>query len=376
MDPVTHTLIGVGIANAFFRRRVGPAAVPVLILASNLPDVDALVHVTGSPAAVLLRRTFGHSLFTIPAWCALLAILLERRYAHVGRRPLFGMCLLGAGVHVFFDLVNSFGVVLLWPFSGWRPELAILFIIDLVLAGLLLLPLVACLPRRMRGRLEPVSRIGVACAAAYVVLCGAARGRAGAVLEGEAGAREAPAFTYVFPEPFGPQRWRGVAREDGLYRVYLVRPLAGTAELRSVVGTQPQEPDVRRVRASPLGSRLEWFFKAPVWKSDGSGNVRVYDLRFAPLVVERRPVFEYAFRVHPEGRVEPLGWAPAEVRPETYRGGPARPGGGQSAVPPPSTASTAPVMNEESSVARNSAARAISSGVPMRPSGRLAASAR
>ena len=44
----------------------------------------------------------------------------------------------------------------------------------------------------------------------------------------------------------------------------------------------------------------------------------------------------------------------------------------QSAVPPPSTTSVAPVMNDESSEARKSTALAISSGVPTRPKGRFA----
>src|SRR6266480_2328970 len=47
-----------------------------------------------------------------------------------------------------------------------------------------------------------------------------------------------------------------------------------------------------------------------------------------------------------------------------------------SADPPPSTTSAAPVIKEESSDARNSAAFAISSAVPIRPSGRLAQPAR
>src|SRR6266852_5409988 len=46
------------------------------------------------------------------------------------------------------------------------------------------------------------------------------------------------------------------------------------------------------------------------------------------------------------------------------------------ASPPPSTTSAVPVTNEDASLARYSAACAISSGVPTRPSGRLAASAR
>ena len=48
----------------------------------------------------------------------------------------------------------------------------------------------------------------------------------------------------------------------------------------------------------------------------------------------------------------------------------------QSAMPPPSTTSAAPVMKEESSEARNNAAFAISSVVPIRPKGRLAHPAR
>src|SRR6185369_7036007 len=44
----------------------------------------------------------------------------------------------------------------------------------------------------------------------------------------------------------------------------------------------------------------------------------------------------------------------------------------QSAVPPPSTTSAAPVMKDESSQARNSTALAISSAVPTLPSGRFA----
>src|SRR5439155_26098956 len=47
----------------------------------------------------------------------------------------------------------------------------------------------------------------------------------------------------------------------------------------------------------------------------------------------------------------------------------------QPAVPPPSTASTAPVIYAESSLARNKTLRATSSADPIRPSGRSAPSA-
>src|SRR5207249_11043357 len=118
MDPVTHTLVGVTLGNAFFRRRVGKEAVPILAVASNLPDVDGAAMLLGSPAGVVFRRTFGHSLFLLPLWSLLLALLLRRFYPRVRLPSLFGLTLLGAAIHLYFDLINSFGVVLLWPFSA------------------------------------------------------------------------------------------------------------------------------------------------------------------------------------------------------------------------------------------------------------------
>jgi membrane-bound metal-dependent hydrolase YbcI (DUF457 family) len=316
VDPLTHTLAGVGLAQAFFRKRLGPRAVPILALASNLPDVDVAVHFTLDPTAVLLRRTFGHSIFLLPLWAALLAWLFRRRHRDLSWRLLFGVCLLGAVVHVFFDLVNSFGVVLLWPFSDARPELAIIFIIDFILTGLLLAPLLVCAPRALRGRLPALSRLSLAAVGAYVVFCGALRFVAGRELSREleresaaAGRLEAAVaerpppieFSYVFPEPLGPHRWRGVARRGGEYGVYLIRPLSGGIERRKAVRTDAGHPRVEAARATRLGRRLERFFKAPVWRLEGDSEVSVGDLRFRPLALEREAVFVYVFEVGDDG---------------------------------------------------------------------------
>ena len=169
MDSVTHTLVGVGMANAFFRRRIGPPAVTILALASNLPDIDAIMHLSGDPTAVLLRRTFGPSIFTVPIWSLVLAIILKRFYPKIKLMTLFGLVLLGASIHLFFDLVNSFGIVLLWPFHDWRPELAVIFIIDLFLTGILAVPLLLYLIPSMRRQLELLSRIALVCSLAYVI---------------------------------------------------------------------------------------------------------------------------------------------------------------------------------------------------------------
>ena len=310
MDSVTHTLVGVGMANAFFKRRIGAPAVTILALASNLPDIDAIAHLSGDPTSILLRRTFGHSIFTVPIWSLVLAIILKRFYPKIKLMTLFGLVLLGASIHLFFDLVNSFGVVLLWPFYDWRPELAVIFIIDLLLTGILAVPLLLYLIPSMRRQLELLSRIALVCSLAYVIFCGANRIMARQALATEIDyQRNIPEFVYVFPEPLGPHRWRGVMRYGDTYKVYLIYSLSGRIELKDEVETKKDNPYVIRVKDTDLGRRLVWFFKAPVWGIE-RGNpteVNVYDLRFRSIVIGREAPFEYKFHVYEVGRVELIG---------------------------------------------------------------------
>lgn len=318
MDPVTHTLAGVALGNALYRDRV-PKAAFILAAASNLPDIDALSHLSFSMNAVLWRRTFGHSALLIPLWCAGLAWILKRRWCRETRfSTLFWMCLTGAYVHVVLDLINSFGVVPLWPLSGWRPELSIVFIIDLILTAILAAPL--ALAAAGLGRdLAACSQASLALAAVYFMLCGSARGMALGRLSEESGRLGVRAdFLYAFPEPFGPHRWRGVIRAGGIYRLYLLRPFSGGLESHGELETS-DDPHVRLVRASPLGRRLDRFFKAPLWTAKapagppdpaGPWEVSGRDLRFSSLVLglgsDGHGAFLFRFQVGPNGEVRQL----------------------------------------------------------------------
>lgn len=284
MDSLTHVLAGAALGRAFYKDKLGAAAMPTLMLASNLPDIDGLSVFLPMEATITLRRTFGHSLFLLPLWCLGLAWLLRRRYKDQDLGALFRACLAACAVHLFLDLVNSFGVLLLWPFSPWRPELAGVFIVDLFLSGCLALPWLWRTPRAFRA--------GWLAAALYLGLCLGLRQRAVGIL---AQMRQGPPtdFAYVFPEPFGPHRWRGVIRQGRQYRIFLIHSLSGKIEERGSVETQNDEPAVLKARAGALGRRLEAFFKAPVWQTRPEGGVRVFDLRFRSLLWRRQGVFEY-----------------------------------------------------------------------------------
>lgn len=284
MDSLTHTLAGAALGRAFYKERLGAAAVPALILASNLPDVDGLTVFFPMEATITLRRTFGHSLFFLPLWCLALAWLLRRRYKDQRLGALFWACLLASSLHLFLDLVNSFGVLLLWPISPWRPELACTFIVDLFLAGALTLPWL--------WRSRRAFRAGLLACALYLALCLGLRRQAVTLL---AQAQQGPPadFSYVFPEPFGPHRWRGVIRQGREYRLFLIHNFTGKIERRGVVETQNDEPAVLKARSGTLGRRLEAFFKAPVWQVRPEGGVRAFDLRFRSLLLNREGSFEY-----------------------------------------------------------------------------------
>ncbi len=288
MDNVTHTLIGVALARAGLRERCGAGTTLALALASNLPDLDA--GCTFLPDGFLVRRSLTHTPWGIvllsAALAAGLAYAFRRRPDAPRAATLFGLCLLGAGLHVFFDLLNSYGVLVLSPFSWERFELGWVFIIDVILLALLALPPLLARVRAPWAEPRRLARAVVIGVALYVALCGAARTLSLRVL---ADAAPGAGFRYVFPEPLGPHRFRGVARTGDEYRVFLVRPFAGTATLHETLVSEEDDPRVVRARATARAGRLLRFFKAPVWRVR-DGAAEVFDLRFRPIVLSREPV--------------------------------------------------------------------------------------
>ena len=170
MDNLTHTLIGLNMAQAGLSRRYGKGTALIMAVASNLPDLDGVAMLYPHWDAILYRRLFTHSVIGLP----ILALAGGFVFSRVYRRFTFGgaaaLCLLAMAAHVFFDWINSFGVVFLYPFSMRRFELAWVFIIDLVLWALLLAPWAAGLIKRTRPRLETACRLSLTAVVGYVVL--------------------------------------------------------------------------------------------------------------------------------------------------------------------------------------------------------------
>jgi inner membrane protein len=164
MDPLTHTLVGAGLA----RTRLGrltPLAGAALIIGANLPDVDVVTMAAGRDAMLAHRRGWTHGVLAMALLPLLLAGALlawdawRRRRDPDRPRPRPGPLLLLSSLavlsHPLLDWMNTYGVRLLMPFDGRWFYGDVLFIIDpwlwLVLGGALLLALPEGARRREAG---------------------------------------------------------------------------------------------------------------------------------------------------------------------------------------------------------------------------------
>ena len=250
------------IGESFFRPRLGRRAVTVSAWAANLPDIDTIVLLTGDPGAVILRRSFGHSLFLLPLWIAGLTWLFKRKYSDMEVRDLVLIIALNCLGHLSFDLINSFGVQLFWPFSLMRPELATIFIIDLALTGFLAAPHLTRLKASWRPNLGAACQAALAAVLFYLAMAFSARQVALNLLAHETGGK---GVQYAFPEPLGAHRWRGVVKEKDDWKVYLVDVSKRTVDLRQTLIDDGATGPARAARETAFGERLMTFFKAPVW---------------------------------------------------------------------------------------------------------------
>lgn len=144
MDNITHSLIGAVLGQAGLKRLSG-LGMPTLIIAANIPDIDAACFFWLDGQEHLgFRRGITHgpiALILLPLLLTGIMIAFDRWQARRGKRPrerlpvrfvpLYILALVGTISHPFFDWLNNYGIRLLEPFSSRWFYGDTLFIIDL-----------------------------------------------------------------------------------------------------------------------------------------------------------------------------------------------------------------------------------------------------
>jgi membrane-bound metal-dependent hydrolase YbcI (DUF457 family) len=156
MDTITHGIAGAVIGKALFRGQDLVAKGPVtkqrvvtwsLMLGAIFPDADVFRDMFSKDPMLILtwHRGVTHSLLCLPIWALLLAALTgwlarSRKWEAPSFWPLTGIYAVGILSHIFLDLVTSFGTMIWSPLRWSRPAWDVIFIIDLTLSAILLLP--------------------------------------------------------------------------------------------------------------------------------------------------------------------------------------------------------------------------------------------
>lgn len=208
MDNLTHSLAGALLGQMGLKTKTG-LAMPTLIIAANLPDIDAVAVLLGGHQHLALRRGLTHGpiamvLLPVLLWAAMLA--WDKWRPNPKRLPvhkgwLLALAYIGTISHPALDWLNSYGVRLLEPFSSRWFYGDSIFIIDIWIWAALIAGVWMSSWREKRGKAnwKNPALVGFWALCAYIFANGIITGQA------ESGARDLVIARYditaSMPEP-------------------------------------------------------------------------------------------------------------------------------------------------------------------------------
>ena len=136
MDNLTHSLVG-AVLGRMGLKRLSPRAMPALIVAANLPDIDSFIARPLGLSPLTFHRGFTHGiggLVTMPLLAFAIIWVWEKlrpgKEGPIRGAGLLLACFLGVLSHPALDFLNTYGIRLLEPFSHRWFYGDTLFIVD------------------------------------------------------------------------------------------------------------------------------------------------------------------------------------------------------------------------------------------------------
>lgn len=141
MDNITHTLSGLVTARLMPSGRLTIRTRYIAgALAANFPDLDIVLAPISSELYLLHHRGETHSLLMLPLWALLLSWIFSRMFKSPGGwRDFYALTVVVLLVHIFGDWITGYGTQLFAPLTRETYSLGTTFIIDPLMAALLLL---------------------------------------------------------------------------------------------------------------------------------------------------------------------------------------------------------------------------------------------
>jgi membrane-bound metal-dependent hydrolase YbcI (DUF457 family) len=306
VEPITHGLASIAIGRAGLNKFTR-AATPILLVSGLIADIDWMTRVGSAEEFLRGHRTATHSLAGTGAILIAVATaswLVGRRFKKfaVGLLPALAICAIGAGAHLFLDLLNAYGVKLFWPFSeksyAWDLVDGVdWWLLFFLLAGLLVPELFRLMHEEIgaKPKSDGRQRGAIAALALAAFLIGGravAHWQAVALLDSRNYRGQTPLAVSAFPNPSNPLLWSGVVETDNMIVSVGVSPVGAFDPEAGDVRFKPEPSTMlKNAAVSHAGAEFLKFARFPLARvqheSDGF-VVRIRDMRFAQDATERR----------------------------------------------------------------------------------------
>jgi inner membrane protein len=310
MEPVTHALTSIALGRAGLNK-VTRMATPMLFVSGLVADLDWVTRLGGASAFLHGHRTATHSLVGTAVLITAVTTafwLAGRKYTKlaVGIFPALLICSVGAGTHLFLDLLNGYGVKIMWPFGakwyGWDLADSVdAWMIVFLLAGLLLPELfrlvleeIGSKPKK-RGR-QRGAIVGLSLVALFIAGRAVAHERAVALLDSREYRSQVPLEVAAFPRPSTPLIWSGVGETDNAL-VNVDVPLGPGSvfdpDLADVHFKPEQSLALKNAVNSATAIDFLSYARFPLANVEPEGDgyqVRLRDMRFASELPGRRGI--------------------------------------------------------------------------------------
>lgn len=300
------------------------------ITAAIFPDCDIVLRFINEDIFLRYHRGITTSFVTMFPFCLLLAYIFNKLSAKNKFKEFFLICLAGFFSHIILDLVNSFGTMILAPLSNRRFALDLMFVVDLVFSGILIVSLfLSYFWDKKAGR---ICRLGLSFCLIYMGFCGVKHHLA--KQSAEKYARDnGIEYTELasIPQPFSSLRWANlIDTEDKVYVGFI--DFADQAEagqvsedLFKVIKAKYFHPSkveykawdkglsspwVERAMATEGARFFKWFARFPivkgVYEGEDSCRVELFDMRF--YLFEPRCTLLYAIEFGRQGNLIRYGF--------------------------------------------------------------------
>lgn len=302
MDNLTHSLVGAILGQMGLKKKTG-LAMPTLIIAANLPDIDATCAIYGIES-LSMRRGITHgpiALLVLPILLWALMLAFDRWQERRGKRPpdrlpvhkgwLLALATIGCFSHPALDWLNNYGIRLLEPFSHRWFYGDSIFIIDLWIWIALAVSVWLSLRGERRGasNWRRPAWIGFTVVSAYIfvngLITGAAEGMASRALEASG---QKDALVVASPPPLAFWKrdifWRTADR----YGTASFTPgVGGNVDLTGMPTGMDDPRLATWVKADPAARAFLFWSRMPVAQKDGD-QILLRDQRFMhPLAQDR-----------------------------------------------------------------------------------------